>query len=135
MIFFSISCPEDILLRGFKCHSRKYVFFLKYVKLKKKKYFLEWGSNPRIQNLFQGRNTKIFCSFFGSNENCRICFRDYLTFTLEPLHILFISTLVLSKVCNKDGKAYYLGTIHILRQHDFELFLTHPPTVGPLCQY
>jgi hypothetical protein len=34
----------------------------------------------KVQYL-QGRNRKIFRLVFGSNENCIICFRDYLTFT------------------------------------------------------
>ena len=30
---------------------------------------------------FRSEIEKYFCSFFGSNENCRIFFRDYLTFS------------------------------------------------------
>ena len=47
----------------------------------KKKYFLEWGSNPQKYYFgaiyLQGRIKKnTYCSFFGSNENCRTCFRE-----------------------------------------------------------
>ena len=38
------------------------------------------GLEPTKVLYLQGRNRKIFRSIFGSNENCRICFRDYLTF-------------------------------------------------------
>ena len=47
---------------------------------RKKKNFLEWGSNPQKYYFgaiyLQGRNRKIFALVFGSNKNCRICFRD-----------------------------------------------------------
>ena len=46
----------------------------------RKKYFLEWGSNPRKYYFgaiyLQGRNRKIFSLVFGSSEIGRICFRD-----------------------------------------------------------
>ena len=40
----------------------------------KKKYFLEWDSNP--QNYLQGRNRKCFCSFFDSSENRKKSFQN-----------------------------------------------------------
>ena len=46
-----------------------------------KKYFFEWDSNPQKYMCLQGKNRKILRSVFGSNENRRICFRDYLTFS------------------------------------------------------
>ena len=39
------------------------------------------GLEPTKVLYLQGRNRKIFRSVFGSNEKCRICFRDYLTFS------------------------------------------------------
>ena len=48
--------------------------------IEEKKYVFDWGSNPQKYYFgaiyLQGRNRKRIRSFFGSNENCRICFRD-----------------------------------------------------------
>jgi hypothetical protein len=56
-----------------KAHLRSYF---------RKKKTLPWVELEPTKVLYlQGRNRKIFHSVFGWNENCRICFRDYLTFT------------------------------------------------------
>ena len=51
----------------------------------RKKYFLEWGSNPRKYYFgtiyLQGRNRKIFSFVFGANENSKKSFRNLLTFS------------------------------------------------------
>ena len=49
-----------------------------------KKFTKKFGNKVINRQYFRrlGRNIKIFRSVFGSNENCRICFREYLTFNL-----------------------------------------------------
>ena len=42
---------------------------------RKKKYFLGWGSNPQKYYIFRA---EIFRSSFGSSENSKKSFRNYL---------------------------------------------------------
>ena len=51
-----------------------------YLIEEKKNTSLSGAHTHKSRIYFRAEIKKYFVHFFGSNENCRICFRDYLTF-------------------------------------------------------